>query len=76
MLPRLPASVLLLTLAGLLQAGQGEDAAIADESFLLFLADWENARGGWQDPLEFDGPGWAETDYRQVQDDDTTDPAH
>ena len=46
---------------------------MADESFLLFLADWETAQGDWQDPLEFDGPGWTDTEQMQVNDDDATD---
>lgn len=74
---RLPASaMLLLALGGSVHAGAAGDAAIPDESFLLFLADWEDAQGDWQDPLEFDGPGWTDTEYRQVNDDDATEPAH
>jgi hypothetical protein len=74
-----PASaVLMLALAACtsLHAGAADDTATADEAFLLFLADWETARGDWQDPLEFDGPGWTDTEHKQVNDDDTTDLSH
>ena len=71
---KLPGSALLvLALAGSLHAGATDDGAMADESFLMFLADWETAQGDWQDPLEFDGPGWTDTEQMQVNDDDATD---
>jgi len=74
---KLPASVaFMLALVAPLYAGAADDAATADESFLLFLADWETARGDWQDPLEFDGPGWTDTETTQVNDDETTDLTH
>ncbi len=27
-------------------------------AFLEFLADWEDERGEWQDPLEYQNPQW------------------
>jgi hypothetical protein len=66
----------MLALAGSPHAGAADDAAMTDESFLLFLADWETAQGDWQDPMEFDGPGWTETEHTQVNDDDATDLPH
>jgi len=74
---RLPASALLmLALGSGLHAGAADDAAAADESFLLFLADWEDAQGEWQDPLELDGPGWTDAEHTQVNDEDATESAH
>ena len=39
-------------------------------AFLEFLADWEDERGGWQDPLEYQDPHWQALDERVGQDDE------
>ena len=64
-----PVALLMLTLTIGVQAQPVQDTPAPEESLLLFLADWDDARGGWQDPLEFDGPGWPDTEQRQVNDD-------
>jgi hypothetical protein len=39
-------------------------------AFLEFLADWEDERGEWQDPLEYQDPQWQALDERVGQDDE------
>ena len=64
-------SVLMLCCTIVAQADQKEtEAADVDEAFLLFLADWEDEEGNWQDPLTYDDPKWDELDNRQVHDDE------
>jgi hypothetical protein len=63
----------------LLSAGPGpaEDnvsgTPLPDEAFLLFLADWHDDQGNWQDPLDYDDPKWLELDTPQVTDHETPD---
>ena len=64
--PRAAASLLgsILALAG--AGGLAEDPsehALAEE-FLEFLADWEDERGEWQNPLEYLDPQWQTLDER------------
>lgn len=66
--------VLLMLLASTAQAG--EDATRMpqpDEEFLLFLADWGDGQGNWQDPLEYEDPQWRELDKPRVTDHETPD---
>lgn len=66
------ASILLLCSATLVLAEEQQDADTpdVDEAFLLFLADWDDGQGHWQDPLEYQDPKWSELDRRQVSDDE------
>jgi hypothetical protein len=45
------------------------DATLAtsadDEEFLAFLGGWEDGRGNWQDPLDYEDPAWAPLDDPQ-----------
>ncbi len=41
-----------------------------DAELLLFLSDWADAQGDWQDPLQYDDPRWAALDRLQVKDDE------
>ena len=34
------------------------------EAFLEFLADWEDDRGEWQDPMEYEDPQWQVLDQK------------
>lgn len=67
------ASVLILLCSALAQADEQDALATEmDEAFLLFLADWEDEQGNWQDPLEYDDPKWTEMDSTQVTHDEQT----
>jgi hypothetical protein len=64
----------LLTLALVLASGislaeDSSDAALP-EGLLEFLADWEDERGEWQDPLEYLDPQWETLDERVGQSDE------
>ena len=41
-----------------------------DAELLLFLSDWEDEQGNWQDPMQYDDPRWAALDRPQVKDDE------
>lgn len=70
---KLPVSVLLLACVATAQAGEQETGTpVANEEFLFFLADWEDEKGNWQDPLDYDDPNWSELDNQQVKDDEQT----
>jgi hypothetical protein len=74
---RLPASALLLctaVTAVAVQPATAPKAAMAntapgaspqvrdkDEEFLVFLGDWTDDQGNWQDPFEYEDPAWAGT---------------
>ena len=45
--------------------GTAPQAHDQDEAFLVFLADWGDEQGNWQDPLEFDDPAWTRAGDRQ-----------
>jgi hypothetical protein len=66
---------LLLMLASAAQAS--EDAAAnapeLDAAFLLFLSDWDDGKGNWQDPLDYEDPQWRELDAPKVTDHATSD---
>ena len=67
-------SALLLICAAPMQAAeQGTVTEHVDEEFLMFLADWEDEQGNWQDPLDYEDQKWAELDNKQVTDDESTD---
>lgn len=54
------------------QDGQPErDTRALPEAFLVFLGEWQDPQGNWQDPLVFDGPGWAELDKDAEQRNET-----
>ena len=68
------AAVRLLTLvlvsgSGINLAEDSSDAALP-EGLLEFLADWEDERGEWQDPLEYLDPQWEALDERVGQNDE------
>ncbi len=66
-----------LLLASALAAGApalagdaGDSDQPVDEAFLMFLGEWEDGQGNWQDPLEYADPRWAGLDEEQVNDDE------
>lgn len=68
---KLRVSVLLWLFVASVQADEQETAPTAvDEDFLLFLGDWEDEQGHWQDPLEYEDEKWTQLDDRQVTDDE------
>jgi hypothetical protein len=70
--PRAAARLLTLALvlaSGISLAEDSSDAALP-EGLLEFLADWEDERGEWQDPLEYLDPQWETLDERVGQSDE------
>lgn len=68
---KLRVSVLLCLCAVSVQADEQDTAPTAvDEDFLLFLSDWEDEQGNWQDPLDYEDAKWTQLDDRQVTDDE------
>ena len=70
--PRAAARLLTLALvlaSGINLAEDSSDAALP-EGLLEFLADWEDERGEWQDPLEYLDPQWETLDERVGQSDE------
>jgi len=64
--PRAAARLLTLALvlaSGISLAEDSSDAALP-EGLLEFLADWEDERGEWQNPLEYLDPQWQTLDER------------
>ena len=47
------------------------DSQALPEAFLLFLGEWQDEQGNWQDPMVFDGPGWQVLDERAEQRNET-----
>jgi hypothetical protein len=41
------------------------------QAFLLFLGEWQDSQGNWQDPLAFEGPGWRVLDQDAEQSDES-----
>jgi hypothetical protein len=61
--PTVSAALCLLATAAGGAPGVQPDPAEQDrknlpEAFLVFLGEWEDPQGNWQDPLEFDDPKW------------------
>ena len=70
--PRAAARLLTLALvlaSGISLAEDSSDAALP-EGLLEFLADWEDERGEWQDPLEYLDPQWETLDETVGQNDE------
>ena len=70
--PRAAARLLRLVLvlaSGISLAEDGADAALPD-GLLEFLAEWEDERGEWQDPLEYLDPQWETLDETVGQNDE------
>lgn len=40
------------------------------EAFLEFLTEWEDERGEWQDPMEYEDPQWQVLDQKVGQTDE------
>ena len=68
--PRAAASLLgpILMLASAVSLAAEEPVEALPGAFLEFLADWEDERGEWQDPLEYQDPQWQALDERVGQD--------
>jgi hypothetical protein len=45
--------------------GTNPDSRDDDEEFLVFLGDWADGQGNWQDPLQYDDPAWTAPGDRQ-----------
>jgi len=48
-----------------------QQPAVLPEAFLVFLGEWDNQRGSWQDPLEFEDPEWRVLDNDAERHDET-----
>jgi hypothetical protein len=71
---RISGLALLMLLASAAPAGENPaNLPPPDEEFLLFLSDWDDGQGDWQDPLEYEDPHWRELDTPQVTDHETPD---
>ena len=70
--PRAAASLVgpILMLASALSLPAEDPVEGLPGAFLEFLADWEDERGEWQDPLEYQDPQWQALDERVGQDDE------
>ena len=68
---RIVRASVLLCLAANVQAGeQNAQPKQVDEDLLLFLADWEDEHGNWQDPLEYEQSEQTGQDRNRVSDDE------
>ncbi len=62
--------LLALTLSVPAAAAEDQVADPPDEALLLFLADWADADGTWEDPFAYEPPPQDETEPLQVIDDE------
>jgi len=57
--------------AGTPDAQPERDSLALPEDFLVFLGEWQDELGNWQDPMVFDGPGWQVLDKHAEQRNET-----
>lgn len=74
---RIASAIVCLLAVAAAQAGDTQpqeperDSQTPPEAFLLFLGEWQDEQGNWQDPMDFDGPGWQVLDERAEQRNET-----